>query len=452
MPTTISECKAHPVYVLERHLKQTEVLYPAHNPVGHVRGEPVFRKEFVKPLFSRVAWRRQGRDVIENSTPAKIIKARVMTKNKKRDVEEKKAQRSSQTQQDEETGLETGEMSGLFGEWQTEYVTPPPLVNGKIPKNEYGTFDLFHPRMLPPNATHIPFPPKTHLVKIANTLGVEFAIAVVSFEFRAGRAIPVHQGIVVASESTPLILEALDIVLREERDRELRKREERVWKNWKRILKGIVRLQRLRQEYLGDQTAVPVLGTHGVSVEQAHEVNLEITALVKDFEAERGNEDEGIRTGTGDGDLDVLGETYRRVRRRRGQGGGDSKPFDERPSKRDEDEDMDMDLEAIALEMDDEDGGQMDIDPHVLAALYFDEEGNDDDDGDCGDDDEEEDWGSAGPGVKREVGMKRPRALVASSEEECNTDNAADDSHDDDVDENFESLPVKKLKRLRRNG
>ncbi len=44
MPTTISMYKNHPLYVLERHCKKFEMIYPRHPVLGIVRGECVFPK------------------------------------------------------------------------------------------------------------------------------------------------------------------------------------------------------------------------------------------------------------------------------------------------------------------------------------------------------------------------------------------------------------------------
>ena len=37
----------------------------------------------------------------------------------------------------------------VFGKWQTELYIPPPAVDGKVPRNEYGNVELFKPWMLP---------------------------------------------------------------------------------------------------------------------------------------------------------------------------------------------------------------------------------------------------------------------------------------------------------------
>ena len=43
----------------------------------------------------------------------------------------------------------------LFGFWQTEVYIPPPAVNGKVPRNEYGNVEMFKPEMLPGGTVHL---------------------------------------------------------------------------------------------------------------------------------------------------------------------------------------------------------------------------------------------------------------------------------------------------------
>ena len=44
----------------------------------------------------------------------------------------------------------------LFGRWQTERYIPPPAVDGKVPRNEYGNVELFKEWMLPKGTVHLP--------------------------------------------------------------------------------------------------------------------------------------------------------------------------------------------------------------------------------------------------------------------------------------------------------
>jgi hypothetical protein len=44
---------------------------------------------------------------------------------------------------------------GLYGPWQVQHHVAEPLVNGQVPVNEHGNFELWSSRHLPPNAAHV---------------------------------------------------------------------------------------------------------------------------------------------------------------------------------------------------------------------------------------------------------------------------------------------------------
>ena len=54
----------------------------------------------------------------------------------------------------------------VYGHWQTEIYQPPPAVDGKVPRNEYGNVELFKEWMLPKGTVHIPIQGKGFLSKI----------------------------------------------------------------------------------------------------------------------------------------------------------------------------------------------------------------------------------------------------------------------------------------------
>lgn len=43
----------------------------------------------------------------------------------------------------------------VFGFWQVEDYVPPPAVDGKVPRNEYGNVELYKPCMLPKGTVHL---------------------------------------------------------------------------------------------------------------------------------------------------------------------------------------------------------------------------------------------------------------------------------------------------------
>jgi xeroderma pigmentosum group C-complementing protein len=150
MPKNIADFKDHPTYALERHLRRNEVLVRT-QAVGRVAAgrdlgipggkkmESVYRRRDVKVARSADAWYRLGRDVKMGEQPVKTVapKARLG---------------------DEDFGEEADERAGtnLYTEEQTELYVPPPIVNGRVPKNSYGNLDIFVPSMVPKGGVHLP--------------------------------------------------------------------------------------------------------------------------------------------------------------------------------------------------------------------------------------------------------------------------------------------------------
>lgn len=146
MPRNITDFKDHPVYALERHLKRNEVLVDAQE-VGKIAAgrdakakggkkmEAVFRRRNVAIARSSDAWYRKGRDVKPAELPVKFIKARI-------------------SGDDAEFDAPRADLP-LFTESQTELYVPPPVINGRVPKNSFGNLDIYVPSMVPPGGVHI---------------------------------------------------------------------------------------------------------------------------------------------------------------------------------------------------------------------------------------------------------------------------------------------------------
>jgi xeroderma pigmentosum group C-complementing protein len=138
LPTTVGAFKSHPLYALSRHLLKFEAIYPPDAPpMGYIKSEPIYAREVVQSLQGRTSWLKEGRVVRIGQEPYKVVKARP-----------KWDRMSGNVIKDQP--LE------VFGRWQTEIYIPPPAVDGKIPRNEYGNVELFKPWMLPKGTVHIP--------------------------------------------------------------------------------------------------------------------------------------------------------------------------------------------------------------------------------------------------------------------------------------------------------
>lgn len=149
MPRNIADFKDHPTYALERHLKRNEILV-ATREIGKVaagrdsgtpggkRLENVYRRRDVKIARSADAWYRLGRDVKMGEQPMKILPPK--------------------GKPDEDMGDEGDERPGtnLYTEDQTELYEPPPVVNGRVPKNSFGNIDVYVSSMVPKGGVHLP--------------------------------------------------------------------------------------------------------------------------------------------------------------------------------------------------------------------------------------------------------------------------------------------------------
>lgn len=74
---------------------------------------------------------------------------------------------------------------------------PQPVINGQVPRNAYGNIDLFQPSMLPVGSTHLP---NRDSERIAQLLGIDYAIAVTGFDHANRQTVPIKQGVVIATE------------------------------------------------------------------------------------------------------------------------------------------------------------------------------------------------------------------------------------------------------------
>ncbi|KAJ2608937.1 hypothetical protein H4S08_004256 [Coemansia sp. RSA 1365] len=220
MPKRIQDFASNPYYVLERNLCQNEVLYPVEPAVGMIRGEPVYLRVNVKTVRTKMAWMREGRVVCENARPAKQTKQRASTARARMAVEAAEASGHEVT-------------ADLFGEWQTELYRAPPVVDGRVPRNNYGRIDLFASTMLPDGAAHVP---DSNAKRVCQELGIDAVDAVTSFEFRRGASTPVLQGVVIPHDYLELVKDALRDDRQGAKVRRRERMERRALRRWRKFL------------------------------------------------------------------------------------------------------------------------------------------------------------------------------------------------------------------------
>ncbi|RGP80882.1 xeroderma pigmentosum group c-complementing [Fusarium longipes] len=240
---TLQYYKQSKEFVLERHLKREEALKPDAKPAkvfrnkgkgGKVEEEDVFLRNDVLNVKSAETWHKQGRAPRPGERPLKRVPYRAATLNRRREIMEAEAA--------------TGEkvLQGLYSREQTDWIIPPPIKDGVIPKNEYGNIDLFAEHMCPKGAVHVPF---RGAMRVCKKLQIDYAEAVVDFEFGHRMAVPVIQGVVIAEENHDMVLVELEKDEAERARKEDEKRRKRVLTQWRRFLMGMRIAERIRQEY-----------------------------------------------------------------------------------------------------------------------------------------------------------------------------------------------------------
>lgn len=251
---TLQYYKQSKEFALERHLKREEALKPGAVPVkvfknkgkgGKADEEDVFLSSDVVQVKSAETWHKQGRAPVAGEQPLKRVPYRAATLNRKREIMEAEAA--------------TGEkvLQGLYSFDQTDWIIPPPIKDGIIPKNEYGNIDLFAEHMCPQGASHIPY---RGAMRVCKRLQIDYAEAVVDFEFGHRMAVPVIQGVVIAEENYDQVMEELEKDEIERKRKEDEKRRKAALAQWRRFLMGMRIAERIRQEYGEIDEQISVFG------------------------------------------------------------------------------------------------------------------------------------------------------------------------------------------------
>ncbi|KAJ3093812.1 hypothetical protein HK100_006404 [Physocladia obscura] len=240
MPSRFDGFKGNAIYALERHLTQSEVIYPTGQKyvIGNFKGEPVYPRSHVKDVLSAVTWRKQGRKISEGESPAKQVKARGTGNiKKKREIEIDRINNDS----------EVSEMTDLFGEWQTEAIMPEDLKNGKIPKNRFGNFEIFHSNMKPSWGVHVRTP---GAAAVAKKLGIDYAPVMIGFEHHGGRATPTLDGIIIRKEDREILTDAVTADTEYFNSKANQKKSRQAILNWKKLVEKAVVMSNLKEKYL----------------------------------------------------------------------------------------------------------------------------------------------------------------------------------------------------------
>ncbi|KAI9903854.1 hypothetical protein N3K66_000383 [Trichothecium roseum] len=250
---TLQYYKQSKEFVLERHLKREEALKPGAKPVkvfkakskGETSEEDVYLRADVVGVKSPETWHKQGRAPKPDEEPLKRVPYRVATTNRRREIAEIEAL----------TGRKA--LQGLYSREQTDWIIPPPIKDGIIPKNDYGNIDLFVEHMCPEGAIHVPY---RSAMRVCKRMGIDYAEAVVGFEFGHRMAVPVIQGVVIAEEQYEGLMVELEKEEAERQRKEDEKRRKVAIDKWRKFLMGMRIVERIKQDYGHISNNVTVFG------------------------------------------------------------------------------------------------------------------------------------------------------------------------------------------------
>lgn len=220
IPATVSAVQKHPRYVLERHVKKYEVIYPKEPIVGYINDEPIYLRANVHLLHTRDRWIRQMCEVVADAKPLKAVRSK--------------------------NG--TDATVDLFGKWQTKPLVIPSVVEGKVPRGQHGNVDLWTSDHLPEGGAHVNMP---YAKMAARRLGIDFAQAMTGFELRRGRSVPKIEGVVVPAENEQAVRDAAcEIEAAAEKRMKDRARLEAL-QRWGKLLRTMKARETVRKKYGG---------------------------------------------------------------------------------------------------------------------------------------------------------------------------------------------------------
>lgn len=130
----------------------------------------------------------------------------------------------------------------LYSQLQTELYIPPPVIDGIVPKNNYGNIDIYVPSMVPSGGVHIIRP---SIALAADFAGIDYAEAVTGFDFARNKASARVNGIVVAKENVDGLLEVWEGMMERVKEEEERLRRKGVLERWQRFFIKLGIKQRL---------------------------------------------------------------------------------------------------------------------------------------------------------------------------------------------------------------
>lgn len=256
MPDNLQDLKNHPKYILEKDLRNNQILKPNCKECGYLNvgnGKQILkvydRRDLID-LKSAKQWYMEGRVLkIGNRTRKKVMKSNRGARYKNTDG--------------------APEEERLYSVEDTQVYNPPPasVPDGKIEVNAYGNIEVFTPTMIPANCCLIESP---NAIKAAKFVAVEYARAVTGFKFERGNASkPIIGGVVVAKWFKDSVVSAIEGIEYVNETEEREKHELSALNDWNVLLMKIRIKRNLNLTYGNVQEQVEVESDEDQSSDEA---------------------------------------------------------------------------------------------------------------------------------------------------------------------------------------
>ncbi|GMS95420.1 hypothetical protein PENTCL1PPCAC_17595, partial [Pristionchus entomophagus] len=223
MPKTVAAFKDHPLYVLDKDVLKMQIIFPYDtNPIGEINKYKIYLRKFVRPINTAKWYEKMGRQIKKDEPPCgeKLVTNPLSG----------------------ETGTQ-----GLFGYWQSEPWNGGEVIEGKIPRNEFGNVYMYQPEMIPRGCIWID--DVDGIQRVATELGKDFVPPVIAWYYKRGTTIPLIRGAVFIKEDLPELLEAWKVSYKRLKEEERKDRSDRCIGRWKKLIKGMLRLAAMRKEF-----------------------------------------------------------------------------------------------------------------------------------------------------------------------------------------------------------
>ena len=218
-PQSNYEFRVSPHYTLKSTLNRNQILRKTAKKANFKtkKDEEVYFKKDIIKLNTKTSWKMAGRKVKEDQQPLK----------------------TSSPPWDKEKVFE------YFSFEQTDELTIE-IVDGKLPKNEFGNIELFGGCELPKELVHIDV---KSIWKVCKKFKIEYRKACTGFEVKKGRNVAAINGIIVFRKDEKFILENWKILEKEIIKKEKEKNRMKVLNRFKMLFKSILLGRYLDKNY-----------------------------------------------------------------------------------------------------------------------------------------------------------------------------------------------------------